>query len=285
MPGKQSWADIVDSDDDCGMPASLRWADIASDDEYAAIERSQRNAHTATTHKPDPLAACASGESSANGTCQPMEVEVPNPAAQHNLGSDGVEMLDQVRASQVALAGVIPVWQAYPVLFVPHSPANCAASQGNKLPARPSGSSGEFSAHSTMPCLPLSQSVHSKDALASASGPGGTHKRMNFSPRRRRRTVPLGPMPGACEAVWQQRKCKRHAAVNLVKKEFAYQTFQRECPRSKRSVALATRTQTPDPTDRTVSKRQWEDRVRLWRLALKQWCQEQGHVFAKESLC
>jgi len=288
MPGKQSWADIVDSDDDCGMPASLRWADIASDDEYAAIERSQRNAHTATTQKPDPLATCASGESSANGTCQPMEVEVPIAAEQHKLGSSGAEILDQVQASPVGLAGVTPMWQAYPVLLLPQSSINCAATHVDKLSATPGGASGQFSTHYPMPCSPLSQFEYSRDALAPASGPDGTHKRMDFSPRRRytmrRRTAPSGPMPGASEAVWQQRKCKRHAAVNLVKSELAYQTFHRECPRSKRSVALTARTQTPDPMSRTLSKRKWEDRVRVWRLALKQWCQEQGHVLAKEDL-
>ena len=59
------------------------------------------------------------------------------------------------------------------------------------------------------------------------------------------------------DEVWRRRICKRSATVRAVKSSPQY-------------AACLTRTPTPDPCDRSVSKRRWEAGVASWRRALRE---------------
>merc|ERR1719210_2251032 len=72
-------------------------------------------------------------------------------------------------------------------------------------------------------------------------------------------------LPEASEEDWLRRIEKRKAAVMVVKASQEYKVH-RESASQKELLGLPV-PRTPDPTDRTVSKRRWEEEVRLWRVA------------------
>jgi len=81
-------------------------------------------------------------------------------------------------------------------------------------------------------------------------------------------TVPLRRLPEASEGTWQRRSEKRQLSVTAGKATPEYADYTAVIPREQRT---SENPQTPDPMDRTVSKRQWDEGVRLWRLTLRQW--------------
>jgi len=71
------------------------------------------------------------------------------------------------------------------------------------------------------------------------------------------------------EEDWQRRLAHRKAAIDFVKTTPQYLEFDN----IQRHRGLDdTEPLTPDPTDRNVSKRQWEKSVQNWRVALVSWC-------------
>jgi len=64
-------------------------------------------------------------------------------------------------------------------------------------------------------------------------------------------------LPECNEATWTHRQDKREKAVEFVKRTAEYKTS-----------AATSGIVTPDPTDRSISKRHWESQVKLWRAAL-----------------
>ena len=79
--------------------------------------------------------------------------------------------------------------------------------------------------------------------------------------------------PEASEEDWQRRAEKRRAFVALIKATPEYQQFaQAFAARGPDERFLhengAQAPRTPDPADRTVSKRHWDQAARLWRLEL-----------------
>ena len=78
------------------------------------------------------------------------------------------------------------------------------------------------------------------------------------------------PIPYATEEIWECRKDRRGIAVNSVKTRPIYITFFGDVmngvvkPHKNRPT-------TPDPMDRTLSKRDWEKLVQQWRRDLQAW--------------
>eukprot|EP00927_Polykrikos_kofoidii_P055914 TRINITY_DN500_c0_g1_i2.p1 TRINITY_DN500_c0_g1~~TRINITY_DN500_c0_g1_i2.p1 ORF type:complete len:179 (-),score=26.45 TRINITY_DN500_c0_g1_i2:641-1177(-) len=64
----------------------------------------------------------------------------------------------------------------------------------------------------------------------------------------------------------QRRFLKRTAAIQLVKRSMLEHGTGEECGQ----LRCACAPRTPDPADPTISKRQWESQVALWRSALRQ---------------
>lgn len=60
-----------------------------------------------------------------------------------------------------------------------------------------------------------------------------------------------------CDEDWQRRLETRRAAVATIKATNEYQAFDRN------------RQPTPDPSNRKLSKRQWEDQMSQWRVAIR----------------
>ena len=60
---------------------------------------------------------------------------------------------------------------------------------------------------------------------------------------------------------WPARQKKREAGVQYIKGTMEYRQSQERSPHS--------RPRTPDPTDRTISKRSWERGMQLWRSELR----------------
>lgn len=75
-----------------------------------------------------------------------------------------------------------------------------------------------------------------------------------------RRRLPVHPMPDASEQEWQVRTQKRKAAIELVTKSQEFQTCV---------LAGCNLPHAPDPSDRNISKRQWEAQITKFRDNLK----------------
>mmetsp|Transcript_46781 Transcript_46781/g.130238 ORF Transcript_46781/g.130238 Transcript_46781/m.130238 type:complete len:299 (-) Transcript_46781:102-998(-) len=75
--------------------------------------------------------------------------------------------------------------------------------------------------------------------------------------------------PDADEEAWRRRTDKRRLSVMACKATPEYCAYSRARARAERQAGEP---QTPDPLDRSVSKRQWDEEVRLWRAALRKWC-------------
>jgi len=71
-------------------------------------------------------------------------------------------------------------------------------------------------------------------------------------------------LPEASEEDWQRRVQKRHAIVAHIKGTAEYKSCS--------AMQRASRPITPDPYDRSVSKRQWEGIIVNWRNSLRQRC-------------
>lgn len=72
--------------------------------------------------------------------------------------------------------------------------------------------------------------------------------------------------PKASEEDWQRRLQKRHGIVALIKESPEYHAFAAHRNGSRRTASMA---RTPSPNDRSISKRQWEEKVQKWRSALR----------------
>lgn len=76
-------------------------------------------------------------------------------------------------------------------------------------------------------------------------------------------------MPFATDEEWEARIAKREKEVETIKSLQSYRLYAEVFPRSERGEDDP---QTPDPRDRTVSKRMWKWNVEKWRLQLKSRC-------------
>jgi len=77
------------------------------------------------------------------------------------------------------------------------------------------------------------------------------------------------PPPEASEEEWERRHAKRQSAVACVKTSTEYVAFHGTRPSGASDVGVPA-PKTPDPMDRNISKRTWEDKVRQWRTDLRQ---------------
>lgn len=91
----------------------------------------------------------------------------------------------------------------------------------------------------------------------------------------RRPAASIMPMPDATEAEWQHRTAMRSRAVELGKQSKEYQIHC--CNREGREFELV-EPKTPDPTDRTVSKRSWKYLLHQWRGTLAKLYLDESHV-------
>lgn len=88
--------------------------------------------------------------------------------------------------------------------------------------------------------------------------------------------IPEGASEAALtEEDWQRRVEKRSISITAGKDTSEYRSYVQARPRITRRPSEP---RTPDPRDRSISKRGWDEEVRLWRVALRQWCglQSQG---------
>lgn len=96
----------------------------------------------------------------------------------------------------------------------------------------------------------------------------GTRKRGRVEapePRQpEKRSLPT-TLPEATEEDWERRHAKRQAAVQNVKASQEYSEFYA----SHDPDAGIPAPRTPDPMDRNISKRHWEEQVRVWRTTLR----------------
>lgn len=78
-----------------------------------------------------------------------------------------------------------------------------------------------------------------------------------------------GEMPEASEETWQQREANRKRSISIYKDSPEYQRYAKEEPLETRGEAAP---RTPDPADRSVSKRRWKASVHEWREQVKRRC-------------
>jgi len=85
------------------------------------------------------------------------------------------------------------------------------------------------------------------------------------------------PLPEASEEEWQRRMEKRRNAVDIVKASSEYLSCAQTQPcGDEESARWAEAMRMPDPEDRLISKRAWEEEIRQWRTRLRQWCPANG---------
>merc|ERR1712187_1034498 len=78
-----------------------------------------------------------------------------------------------------------------------------------------------------------------------------------------------GGMPAATEEDWQRRQEHRQAGIDATKRSALYQRFA--CARAEGRVGLMPAPSTPNPTDRSISKRKWESGMQMWKQDLQSW--------------
>lgn len=106
---------------------------------------------------------------------------------------------------------------------------------------------------------------------ASSSEAWNVHN-LRTSAQKRRRPGAAGPpseptaAPEPSEHDWPRKLAKRREAVAAVKRTPEYKEARSHGLRDASNVDLPL---TPDPTDKTLSKRKWEDGVQAWRRNLK----------------
>lgn len=105
---------------------------------------------------------------------------------------------------------------------------------------------------------PAAGAVAVASAAAAAGAPAPSEAGSSQSGRR--------PAPEATDDVWEFRQMKRKAALVTVKESPEYKRVHR--PDLDHVGEPAPKT--PDPMNRGISKRQWEDDVRKWRAALRE---------------
>merc|ERR550537_1794173 len=76
-------------------------------------------------------------------------------------------------------------------------------------------------------------------------------------------------MPFATDEEWEQRIQKREKEVETIKSLQSYRLYIEVFPHDQRGDEDP---KTPDPRERTVSKRMWKWNVEKWRLQLKSRC-------------
>ena len=76
---------------------------------------------------------------------------------------------------------------------------------------------------------------------------------------------------------WERRVDKRLSAIAMTKTPAEYQTMiQRHRSAQHSGITLPDLPETPQATDRTVSKRRWGKQLQQLRTAIKQWCMIEG---------
>jgi len=102
------------------------------------------------------------------------------------------------------------------------------------------------------------------------------HRRLQASSERKELGKQKRQMPYATDEEWDQRIAKREKEVQTIKSLRSYKLYIDALPRSLRSEDDP---MTPDPRDRSISKRTWKCSVEHFRLALNDRC-----VFSRETL-
>jgi len=88
-----------------------------------------------------------------------------------------------------------------------------------------------------------------------------------------RMSVKTQEMPDASPEVWELRGIARQRAITVGKESREYKWFaDHKRAADLTDVDSGDEPLTPNPLDRSVSKRQWKYQVQKWRVALKQWC-------------
>lgn len=226
-----------------------------------------------TAAVPPPALMCAPGAHGAPAAHRTTAVAMPPPPAWPGGASGGPcgsgREAKRAWLGQAAAAPVLPLTTAAGG-WPPQSPAAAGLTRrrlaGKRSPSalwsagkRPKGASeARFIAR-------VGEDSPTGGQPAPGAGPFGC------SPRATR------PVPEASEEDWQRRTEKRQAAVVAVKMSPEYLAYA--ATRHQQGHVLAAPVPgTPDPNDRAVSKRHWEEEVRQWRTALRQWGPENGQA-------
>eukprot|EP00929_Paragymnodinium_shiwhaense_P016110 TRINITY_DN12429_c0_g1_i1.p1 TRINITY_DN12429_c0_g1~~TRINITY_DN12429_c0_g1_i1.p1 ORF type:complete len:364 (+),score=68.91 TRINITY_DN12429_c0_g1_i1:71-1162(+) len=105
------------------------------------------------------------------------------------------------------------------------------------------------------------------DAPSAASAAQGVTPGAASSAAAADSTEASAPLPPATEEEWERRIAKRQRAVKATKDTLEYASWGQG--RVSGDIPPVVIPRTPNFEDRTISKRKWEDEVRLWRAALR----------------
>lgn len=82
-------------------------------------------------------------------------------------------------------------------------------------------------------------------------------------------------LPDASEEEWNRRESMRRISIKVAKDMTEYKKYIESLPKEQRTAGEP---QTPDAQDRTLSRRTWKRLVFDWRVAVRTWCLDHGHV-------
>lgn len=240
MPQRRSWAEIVDSDDEKlasrdASPAPSFCSTQMTWEDYS--ERCQELTRT-------PF----------NGTSDAPTFDGMLDADSEILQQDAMEPASNVMGFQM----VMPV-----LCFVPMQASGVPPTQDFQQMSAPDDCN-------LLRRMGQAGSVKKrilKNTSAAVQGrlPVGSRGRALFRQRAGQHACPA--RPNATEADWQRRLQKRRGIVESIKASPEYKACSsRHEGRRRRSLP-----RTPSPDDRSVSKRQWEEKVSSWRAALREY--------------
>ena len=150
-----------------------------------------------------------------------------------------------------------------PAWSEPFMASNIPAFDTAVAPGSVAGSSSSWDPHGFQARAAPARPPRGKRGRGPATGPQA--KKKPKPPVQEERT-----MPEASEEDWKRRIEHRTAAVEYIQTTNQYQRFSSDREKGVEKEHTD-RPQTPDPEDRTVSKRDWEKSVQRWRMALQQW--------------
>mmetsp|Transcript_101038 Transcript_101038/g.184363 ORF Transcript_101038/g.184363 Transcript_101038/m.184363 type:complete len:239 (+) Transcript_101038:80-796(+) len=233
-PNRARWADVVDDSGDEMMAAASDTCRKEEDEQMPDGEVS-------------PAASFCSTQFSWND--EPFAFD----AAEHAAPSIEWTQNASLPPPVFAACPIFPVEVVYPS----HMPMQAATQSGNQENQAPAGCLWPVKKGRTDPVR--------KRFLKQGSQDG---KRRPLNLKQNTKELASRTLPEASEEDWQRRLQKRHNIVATVKETPEYQAFSAHRGATRRATL-----RTPSPNDKSVSKRQWEEKVHKWRTALRNWNQ------------
>jgi len=278
LPGnRQRWADIADSSSEqLGSPEVPKAPVINSKESYSKLMsvESMEDATHAPLHSRLEQAASLAEANARSGSNHAMDpgdhssfsTAVKNSTASTMMAAPGAEATRFVRAHR-GNAGANAV--AQPNRQSEGRWHRAACDRAPTVPSLDDCFEDDSGSHTSEIALNSRLSSPTRRRITRKRSHVDPAGQLNGKRLRDSMLTEASPLPEASEEDWRRREDKRQSAVLSIKASPEYLELLNSRARGERGANAVPGT--PDPTDHTISKRDWEKRVMGWRNALKEW--------------